>query len=137
MALDWEGSLVPLNQGWKLGNPESPHLANFQGALAAVRPCLADLVLSGCYFLGEVLLPLPVPVLPLPCAAIVVCLHPGRATQHTLVFTPALGAELTPGPPPSSTLDCSPRDLKTMINFYLVLFYATLVMLSRQVHVGS
>ncbi|XP_073912128.1 adenylate cyclase type 7 isoform X2 [Castor canadensis] len=32
-----------------------------------------------------------------------------------------------------STLDCSPRDLKTMINFYLVLFYATLVMLSRQI----
>ncbi|XP_029417070.1 adenylate cyclase type 7 isoform X2 [Nannospalax galili] len=33
----------------------------------------------------------------------------------------------------SSTLECSQKDLKTMINFYLVLFYATLVMLSRQI----
>lgn len=33
----------------------------------------------------------------------------------------------------SSPLACSWRDLKTMISFYLVLFYATLVTLSRQI----
>uniref|UniRef100_A0A8D2E3S7 Adenylate cyclase type 7 n=1 Tax=Sciurus vulgaris TaxID=55149 RepID=A0A8D2E3S7_SCIVU len=33
----------------------------------------------------------------------------------------------------SSTEGCSLNDLKTMINFYLLLFYATLVMLSRQI----
>ncbi|XP_027794938.2 adenylate cyclase type 7 isoform X1 [Marmota flaviventris] len=32
-----------------------------------------------------------------------------------------------------STTGCSPSDLKTMINFYLVLFYVTFVMLSRQI----
>lgn len=45
--------------------------------------------------------------------------------SHTL----ALGAQMT-APSPSSCLE---RDLKTMINFYLVLFYATLILLSRQV----
>lgn len=35
--------------------------------------------------------------------------------------------------PPSSTPACVCRDLKTTISFYLVLFYATLIMLSRQV----
>lgn len=33
---------------------------------------------------------------------------------------------------PSSS-SCLERDLKTMINFYLILFYATLILLSRQV----
>lgn len=45
--------------------------------------------------------------------------------SHTL----ALGAQMT-APSPSSCLE---RDLKTMINFYLVLFYATLILLSRQI----
>lgn len=45
--------------------------------------------------------------------------------SHTL----ALGARVT-APSPSSCLE---RDLKTMINFYLVLFYATLILLSRQI----
>ncbi|XP_048211602.1 adenylate cyclase type 7 isoform X3 [Perognathus longimembris pacificus] len=48
------------------------------------------------------------------------CAHsPGNLTQANLTS--------------SSALDWSPRDLKTMINFYLVLFYSTLVMLSRQI----
>lgn len=44
---------------------------------------------------------------------------------HTL----PLGAQVTA---PSSS-SCLERDLKTMINFYLTLFYATLILLSRQV----
>lgn len=44
--------------------------------------------------------------------------------NHTL----ALGVQVTV----PSYGRCS-RDLKTMINFYLVLFYATLMLLSRQV----
>lgn len=46
-------------------------------------------------------------------------------SDHTL----ALGAQVT-APSPSSCLE---RDLKTMINFYLILFYVTLILLSRQV----
>lgn len=45
--------------------------------------------------------------------------------NHTL----APGAQVT-APFPSRCLE---RDLKTTINFYLVLFYATLILLSRQV----
>lgn len=45
------------------------------------------------------------------------------------------GADSCP-PVSNSTTGCSLGDLKTMINFYLVLFYATLVLLSRQVHRG-
>lgn len=44
-------------------------------------------------------------------------------------YTLAPGAQVT-APFPSRCLE---RDLKIMINFYLVLFYATLILLSRQV----
>lgn len=44
--------------------------------------------------------------------------------RHTL----APGAQVT-APSPS----CLERDLKIMVNFYLILFYATLILLSRQV----
>ncbi|KAK2085031.1 Adenylate cyclase type 7 [Saguinus oedipus] len=44
-----------------------------------------------------------------------------------------LGNLTEPNSTTSSTPSCSWRDLKTMINFYLVLFYITLLTLSRQV----
>lgn len=51
------------------------------------------------------------------------------AEQSMQSHTLALGPQVT-APSPSSCLE---RDLKAMINFYLILFYATLILLSRQV----
>uniref|UniRef100_A0A8C0JKQ5 Adenylate cyclase type 7 n=1 Tax=Canis lupus dingo TaxID=286419 RepID=A0A8C0JKQ5_CANLU len=41
--------------------------------------------------------------------------------------------QVRPQAPPAHRRDPSPTDLKVMINFYLVLFYVTLIMLSRQI----
>lgn len=54
-------------------------------------------------------------------------LLPAAQSMHNHTLAP--GAQVT-APFPSRCLE---RDLKTMINFYLVLFYATLILLSRQV----
>ncbi|XP_026645008.1 adenylate cyclase type 7 isoform X1 [Microtus ochrogaster] len=54
-------------------------------------------------------------------------LLPAARSMHNHTFAP--GAQVT-APFPSRCLE---RDLKTMINFYLVLFYATLILLSRQI----
>ncbi|XP_021088113.2 adenylate cyclase type 7 isoform X2 [Mesocricetus auratus] len=51
------------------------------------------------------------------------------AGQSTPSYTLALEAQVTT-PSPGKCLE---KDLKTMINFYLVLFYATLILLSRQI----
>ncbi|XP_060248257.1 adenylate cyclase type 7 isoform X2 [Meriones unguiculatus] len=51
------------------------------------------------------------------------------AAQSMQSHALALGAQVM-GP---SLSRCLERDLKTMINFYLVLFYATLILLSRQI----
>lgn len=63
----------------------------------------------------------------------------GLALRLGLVPSPECGGlwaevEMTPAFPliSGSSPSCS-WDLKTMINFYLVLFYTTLIMLSRQV----
>lgn len=54
-------------------------------------------------------------------------LLPAARSIHNHTLAP--GAQVT-APFPSRCLE---RDLKTMINFYLVLFYATLILLSRQI----
>uniref|UniRef100_I3LY56 Adenylate cyclase type 7 n=1 Tax=Ictidomys tridecemlineatus TaxID=43179 RepID=I3LY56_ICTTR len=51
---------------------------------------------------------------------------------RTLILGAEADADSYP-PASNSTTGCSLSDLKTMINFYLVLFYATFVMLSRQI----
>ncbi|XP_052022899.1 adenylate cyclase type 7 isoform X2 [Apodemus sylvaticus] len=51
------------------------------------------------------------------------------AAQSVPSHTLALGAQVS-APSPSSCLE---RDLKIMINFYLILFYATLILMSRQI----
>ncbi|KAF6076485.1 adenylate cyclase 7 [Phyllostomus discolor] len=126
--------LPPLAPGLPVGN-QTRALGSGDGTPCELLPyytCSCVLAFVACSVFLRMSLELKVLLLTVALVAYLVLFHVSRCAQRGCCSL-GLGTLGETNATLSSPPACACRDLKTTISFYLVLFYVTLVMLSRQI----